>query len=175
MIKIVGFLKLACVVLLFLTLTAWPGRAAELMDPMPDFSIRTFDGSTYSRESLKGKPLMLVFWNTWCPICRRELPNISRLADEYAQKGLIVLAINTGTNDSEERARAFWEKNGYTMPVGYDHTSEVGRAFRVLGVPTVFLVNTEGLILYKQSRVPDHMQKRFNFLNKTREDSSPAK
>ncbi|MEM5786660.1 MAG: redoxin domain-containing protein, partial [Syntrophobacteraceae bacterium] len=74
MIKIVGFLKLACVVLLFLTLTAWPGRAAELMDPMPDFSIRTFDGSTYSRESLKGKPLMLVFWNTWCPICRRELP-----------------------------------------------------------------------------------------------------
>ena len=84
----------------------------EVGEPLPDFAIQTFDGSTTSRASLEGKPVLLIFWNTWCPKCKRELPQINSVAEKFGPSGLAVLAINSAMNDTERRARAYWKKYG---------------------------------------------------------------
>src|SRR6266498_810503 len=89
------------VILWYLMIAAVPVYAVEVGEPVPDFTVRTFDGNNLSRSALAGKPMLLVFWNTWCPDCMRELPIISRLAQRFVPRGLAILAVNTGLNDSE--------------------------------------------------------------------------
>ena len=150
--------KLAQMALLFLMVTVSPALSAEVGEPLPEFAVQTFDGKNLSRATLAGKPLMLVFWNTWCPDCMRELPRINRLAEKFGPRGLVVLAVNTGLNDSEGKARAYWKKSGYVFPTGYDSTFEIGKALRVPGVPTVFLVDSAGVVRYKQTAIPENME-----------------
>ncbi|HXV21715.1 MAG TPA: TlpA disulfide reductase family protein [Desulfuromonadales bacterium] len=156
--------KTLLLVLGFLTVMVAPGWSVEVGEPMPDFALQTFDGSKLSRATLEGKPLLLVFWNTWCPNCMREFPGINRLAEEFGPRGLKVLAINTGINDAEGKARAFWKKHGYGFPTGYDHVFEIGQAFGVRGVPTIFLVDSKGVVRYKHVQLPENMEEHFKQL-----------
>jgi thiol-disulfide isomerase/thioredoxin len=150
--------------LMLLIFTFSPGWGAEVGEPLPDFSIQTFDGKSLSRAGFAGKPLLLVFWNTWCSDCMRELPEINRLAEKLGPGGLAILAVNTGLNDSESKARAYWKKSGYGFPTGFDHSFQIGTVFKVRGVPTVFLVDSKGIIRYKQSLLPKDMEARFKLL-----------
>ena len=151
-------------VLLLLMFTLSPGWGAEVGEPMPDFSVQTFDGKSLTRANFAGKPLLLVFWNTWCPDCMRDLPEINRLAQKFVPQGLAVLAVNTGLNDTESKARAYWKKSAYLFPTGFDHSFEIGTAFRVRGVPTVFLVDSKGIVRYKNPQPPKDMEARFRLL-----------
>ena len=159
-----GNLKISWLVLFFLIVAIAPVWAVEVGEPLPDFAIQTFDNLKLSRTALAGKPLMLIFWNTWCPDCMRELPKINRIAAKLGPRGLTVLAVNTGLNDSESKARAYWKKYGYVFPVGFDHSFEIGQAFRVRGVPTVFLVDSKGIVRYKNSLIPDNLEERLKQL-----------
>ena len=152
------------IVLLLLLFTLSPCLGTEVGEPLPEFSILTFDGKTLTRSSFEGKPLLLVFWNTWCSDCMRELPEISRLVNKSTSRKLAVLAINTAFNDSESKARAYWKKNDYSFPSGFDHTFELGQLFRVRGVPTVFLVDSGGIVRYKQSQLPGDIDERIKRL-----------
>jgi len=144
--------------LMVMTTASW---GIEVGEPLPDFALRTFEGGTASRETLEGKPLLVIFWNTWCPNCLRELPEIARQSERLGPRGLRVLAVNTAMNDTEPKARAYWNKYGYAFPSGFDHDFDVGQAFGVFGVPTVFLVDSKGVVRYKQSRLPEDMEERF--------------
>jgi peroxiredoxin len=150
--------------LLLLLATVSPSWSVELGEPLPDFVVQAFDGSTVSREALEGKPVLLIFWNTWCPRCMEELPEINRLAEKFGPRGLAVLAINSAMNDTERKARAYWKKYGYGFPAAFDEDYEVGQAFGVRGVPTVFLVDSKGVVRYKHSLVPADMEERFKLL-----------
>lgn len=152
------------VLMLLLMFMLSPCWGAEVGEPLPDFSIQTFDGKTLTRASFAGKPLLLVFWNTWCSECMRELPEIKRLVKKSASRKLVVLAINTALNDSESKARAYWKKNDYPFPSGFDHTFELGHLFKVHGVPTVFLVDSSGIVRYKQSLLPRDIEERIKRL-----------
>lgn len=147
-----------------LFIPASPAIGVEVGEPLPDFSVQTFDGNTISRAALAGKPAMLVFWNTWCVECETELPKINGLALRFGREGLSILAINTGFNDSERKARAYWKKYGYVFPVGYDHSFETGTKFKVIGVPTVFLADSKGIVRYKSSLLPDDIEERIRRL-----------
>lgn len=159
----IAFKTIALCALLY-ALTASPGWGVEVGEPVPDFAIQTFDSGNFSRSSLAGRPMMLVFWNTWCPECKDELPKINRLAQRAGPKGVAILAINTGLNDSEQKARAYWKKYGFVIPVGFDHSFEIGQAFRVRGVPTVFLVDSKGIVRYKNPLIPDDIEERIKKL-----------
>lgn len=153
--KIKKFLFVAlCLVMVMVT----QPRCAEVGEPMPDFVIQTFDGKSITRAGLAGQPLLLVFWNTWCPNCMRELPKINRLAEKFGPQRLVVLAVNTGLNDNESKARTYWEKNDYLFTSGFDQTFAISRLFQVLGVPTVFLIDSGGIVRYKQSLPPTDME-----------------
>jgi peroxiredoxin len=156
--------KTLLLVLSFLTVMAVPAWSVGVGESMPDFALQTFAGSKLSRATLEGNPLLLVFWNTWCPNCMRELPRINRLAEEFGPRGLKVLAINTGINDAENKARAFWKKYDYGFPTGFDHVFEIGQAFGVRGVPTIFLIDRKGVVRYKHVQLPENMEERFQEL-----------
>jgi len=141
-----------------------PAWSVEVGDHMPEFTLQAFDGSTSSHATLQGRPLLLIFWNTWCPNCMEELPKINNLAKEFRPKGLAVLAINTAINDSESKARAYWMKHGFVFPSGFDQYFELGDAFGVRGVPTIFLFDSKGVVRYKQARIPENMEERFEQL-----------
>ncbi|MBC8017632.1 MAG: TlpA family protein disulfide reductase [Verrucomicrobia bacterium] len=157
-----GMIPLLALLLLMFTLS--PAWSAEPGESLPDFTVRTFDGKSLSRTSFAGKPLLLVFWNTWCSDCMRELPEINRLVARFAPGRLAVLAINTALNDSESKARAYWKKSAYLFPSGFDQSFELGQLFRVRGVPTVFLVDSRGIVRYKQSQFPRDMEERIKQL-----------
>lgn len=160
-------LRVTTILLLLLwsqAVPASPGRGVEVGEAMPDIAMPTFAGDTISRSSVAGKPVLLVFWNTWCPTCLRELPQIGKLAEKFSPKELTVVAINTGLNDSESKARAFWKKHGYRFPVGFDHTFGIGQAFGIRGVPTVILVDAKGILRYKSTLPPDNMDERIRQL-----------
>ena len=156
--------KISWVVLWFLLVAVSPSEGVELGEPMPDFAIQTFDGNTLSRATLVGKPIMFIFWNTWCTVCMKELPIINRMAERLGPGGLAILAVNTGLNDNESKARAYWKKYGYVFPVGFDHSFEIGKAFKVRGVPTVFLVDSKGFVRYKNSEFPKDIEERIKKL-----------
>jgi len=149
---------------LLLLSTVSPALGTELGESLPEFHIETFDGNTFSHKTLAGKPALVVFWNTWCPVCRKELPEVSRLSRKFPPDKLTVLAVNTGMNDSEPKARAYWEKYGYRFPGAFDHTFEVGQAFGIRGVPTIFLFDAKGVAIYKQSRLPENLEERLRRL-----------
>jgi thiol-disulfide isomerase/thioredoxin len=157
-------LKILSMALLCQITMATGGWSAEVGEAMPDFHLNTLAGDSVSRAGLSGKPLLLVFWNTWCPSCKKELPRINQLAERYSGKGVTVLAINTGLNDSESKARAFWKKNGYLFATGFDHSFEIGQSFRVQGVPTLLLVDARGVVQYKSSLIPDDIDQRIRQL-----------
>jgi thiol-disulfide isomerase/thioredoxin len=159
LVKIIGLVS--CLMLVSIS----PGWSVEVGQPLPEFTIRTLDGRNIAAESLKGRPLLLVFWNTWCPNCMRELPVINRLAVKYSPRRLTVLAVNTAINDSESKARVYWKKSGFLFSTGYDHYFEIGSSFKILGVPTIILVDSKGIVRYKHARVPEDMDERLKQLS----------
>jgi thiol-disulfide isomerase/thioredoxin len=63
-------------------------------EPAPSFHAKSLDGENYSNESLKGKVILLQFWATWCKFCRGEQPVVDELTQEFADRGLVVLAVD---------------------------------------------------------------------------------
>jgi thiol-disulfide isomerase/thioredoxin len=150
--------------LLLVMLAAVPGWSVGVGDSIPDFGLRAFDGSEISRSTLAGRPAVVIFWNTWCPNCMKELPEIKKLHDEYGSKGVSFLAVNTALNDSEPRARAYWEKAGHAFPSGFDRYFEIAQAFGVFAVPTILVIDSRGVVLYKQAALPDDIVQRLKQL-----------
>jgi peroxiredoxin len=94
----------------------------------------------------------------------QELPKINRLAEKFGPKGVAILAINTGINDTESKARAYWKKTGFVFSTGFDHDFEIVTAFGVRGVPTFLLVDSKGIVRYKQALLPGDMEDRLKQL-----------
>ena len=99
--------------LLLSLLWAGPAAAVQVGERAPDFSLATLDGGTVQLEELRGThPLMMVFWATWCPVCRHEVPKVNRTLAQFGEKGLKVLGVNVAVNDSARKAVAYRDKYG---------------------------------------------------------------
>jgi thiol-disulfide isomerase/thioredoxin len=68
--------------------------ALAVIEPAPNFHAKSMDGETFSNESLKGKVILLQFWATWCKYCRGDQPVVDELTQEFADRGLVVLAVD---------------------------------------------------------------------------------
>src|SRR5579871_6756414 len=104
-VKIDRFLKLGIValsgVLAYVIYIGIYQRVVMAGDIAPDFSITTDNGRTVSIPNFGGKILLLNFWASWCQPCAEETPSLSRFAQEYANKGVVVLAVSV---DKDEKA-----------------------------------------------------------------------
>ena len=113
--------------------------------PAPDFTLTTFKGTTISLEDLRGKPVVINFWASWCPPCRIEAPLIERTWRAYKKRGLIFLGVNI--QDRKEDALNYIRQFAITYPNGPDPTGEISIDYGVSGLPVTFFVSRDGEIV----------------------------
>ena len=121
--------------------------AATVGMAAPDFELQNLDGQSVSLNDLKGKPVLINFWATWCPPCRSEMPYIQQVYDEMHEKGLVVLAINIG--ESSSKVKSFLQDNDLSLPVLLDTRGVVAQRYNIKGIPTTFFIDKDGTIREK--------------------------
>jgi peroxiredoxin len=112
----------------------------------PDFTLTTLDGKSVSLSELRGRPVVLNYWVTWCIPCRDEMPAIESLQSQYQAEGLVILSINGTKQDVLGDVEKFVGDLGLTFPVLLDQSEEVYNAYRVLFMPTSFFIDQRGVI-----------------------------
>ena len=118
---------------------------AELGRRAPDFRLERPDGGTLVRLSdFHGRPVLRNFWATWCGPCRREMPDLTLLQDDFAAAGLVVLGVNI--REPAGRAQAFAEELGLRFPLALDRGGDVTDAYLRIGPPNTFLIDGDGVI-----------------------------
>lgn len=121
---------------------------AKIGGKAPAFSLKSLSGKTYSLAKAKGKPLVLNFWNTWCPPCKEETPELVRLHDRY--KGQFRLfGINVTTNDTVGAVKLFSQDFKVDYPILFDKSGKVSDKYGIRGMPTTYLINAKGVIVGK--------------------------
>ena len=115
----------------------------------PDFQLIDMDGEQYSLESYRGKVVILNFWATWCPPCRREIPSMEALHQAFKDEAFAILAINEW--ETEDHVFAFMGQLPVdpSFPILFDLDSEVAQSFGVKGLPTTLLLDTQGRVVYR--------------------------
>jgi cytochrome c-type biogenesis protein len=115
-------------------------------DPAPAYAARTMAGDSVALESLKGGPVMLNVWATWCMPCREEMPALERLHRQFGDSGLRILAVSVDSRGSDRAIQRFVEELGLTFRILWDPEQRVSHTFRTIGVPETFLLDGEGKI-----------------------------
>ncbi len=121
----------------------------EIPVATPDFSLEDMDGERYTFESVRGKVVMVNFWATWCPPCRREIPSMEALYQAYKDESFTILAINQW--ESPDHVFAYMGQLDVfpNFPILFDGNSSVSQAFGVKGLPTTVLIDRQGRIVYQ--------------------------
>lgn len=123
-----------------------PARVAQGV-PAPDFTLTTLNGeSTVILLQLKGQPVLINFWASWCIPCRTETPALERAYQKYQSEGLVILGINSAEQDTLKEASAFAEEFQVSYPLLWDETDMVLRVYGLLGLPTSIFINSAGLV-----------------------------
>jgi thiol-disulfide isomerase/thioredoxin len=104
------------------------------------------DDKTYTLSELKGSPLLVNLWATWCPPCRAEMPAIEKVYREYKSRGLIVLAVDMTYQDDSSAVLPFTREYNLTFPVLLDEKGLVGSAYQLRTLPSSYFINREGVI-----------------------------
>jgi len=112
--------------------------------PAPDFSVQLFDGSEISLSELKGSPLLINFWASWCPPCRQESRTLERTWQAYREGGVMFVGLNV--QDTVEDAAAYVREFDLTFPNGRDVDGKITVEYGVVGLPVTFFVNREGTV-----------------------------
>ncbi len=106
-----------------------------------DFTLTDLQGRTWHFRDLKGKVVLVNFWATWCPPCRKEMPDLQALADKFKDQGFVVLAIS---DEEAAKVTPFIAERKISYPVLLDPGRKVNDLFQVEGIPKSFVYNREG-------------------------------
>jgi len=121
--------------------------ADQLNIPMPEFEIEGLDSTTITHEKFKDKILIVSFWATWCPPCRKELPHMNEVYHQYRDDDEVEIIV-VSTDKDKFLVQPFIEKYGFDFPVYY--ADGLNTAFGVKGIPTLFVVDKQGMVRYKK-------------------------
>lgn len=120
-------------------------------DAAPAFTLPSIDGKPMSLGDLRGRPVLLHFWASWCGVCRQEFPSIERLHREVGGLGLTVVAVSEDDKKDEASLRSFLKSVPATFPVLLDADGEVADAYQSWGVPDTILIDGNGIIAWRRS------------------------
>ena len=113
---------------------------------IPDFELPTLDGRQVRLSALRGFPVLINFWATWCGPCKQEMPLLVEQYNWNKGKGLRVLAIDTLANDNRDDMRAFARQFNMNFDVLVDETDAVAGGWEVMGLPTTFFIRPDGVV-----------------------------
>jgi peroxiredoxin len=110
----------------------------------PDFTLQDIHGVAHNFKDLRGKVVLVNFWATWCPPCRKEMPDMEALSHRFGPQGLVILAISDETLD---KVQPFIAEHKYTYPILLDPDRKVNKLFSISGIPKSFLYGRDGKLV----------------------------
>ncbi|MFW5947932.1 MAG: TlpA family protein disulfide reductase [Gemmatimonadota bacterium] len=140
---------------------AWTGADAPtlpVLEPAPALALPRIDGGTTRLASLRGRPVVVNIWATWCTPCVREMPSLQRVYERYRDEGLEIVAVAVDIEPGERRAdgriagvvSAFVEEHGLTFPVVVDPSGTTEQEFGTEYLPTTVLIDRQGRIRVRE-------------------------
>ncbi len=124
--------------------TTTPAQGIKVGNLAPDFQLNNLKGEPVSLSSLRGRPVLINFWATWCRACRIEMPYLQQVYEEWSDKGLVLLAINLG--ESLSKVEEFVKNYNLSFPVLLDTNQAISLRYNVRYIPTTFLIDKDGII-----------------------------
>lgn len=144
------FIAASIILILLLVISGTVGISSaekEEKIPAPDFTLMTMDNKKLSLKDFKGKYIFLNFWATWCGPCIDEMPSMERLYQKFKSKknfAMLAVSIDKGGAEVVEKFKA---ENKFTFTVLLDRDSEVAAAYGVMGIPSTYLIDTQGFVI----------------------------
>ena len=118
-----------------------PGKRA------PEIDLPTLNGGRIELSKLRGHPVVIYFWGTWCPPCRREFPELIKAQSTNAEKGLLVLAVNGRDQEkSTKDVQQFVDLFPVSFVIALDKYGSTRRAYKIVGQPTTVFVDAGGIV-----------------------------
>lgn len=109
-----------------------------------DFTLTDITGKTWTLKNLRGKVVMVNFWATWCPPCRKEMPDLDALYKRFKSQGLVILSIS---DEDAGKVGPFVKQMKITYPVLLDPGRKVNDLFQIYGIPKTFVYNRAGRLV----------------------------
>lgn len=156
---------LAVIILLFV-FNNWPGEPEEGPYPpdyinasqnsgktAPDFALKSTDGKFIKLSDYKGKVVILDFWATWCPPCKKGIPDLIELKKEYGKKGLEVIGISVDDQKSIEQVPSFAKNMNINYPVVYADSKVTENYGGIASIPTSVIIDKNGNIVVQYNQL----------------------
>ena len=118
--------------------------AIDTREPAPKFHAKSLDGEKFNNESVKGKAVLIEFWATWCPYCKRDQPAIDAILEEYEPQGLIVLAVDV--RESRKKVQKYLETSPRACKVVLMDDINLTAMFAAKSFPFYVLIDPNGKI-----------------------------
>ncbi len=119
-------------------------RSRRPSSPAGRISLRDLQGRDWTLSDLRGKVVVVNFWATWCPPCRKEMPDLESLYLRFKGQGLVVLAIS---DEDGDKVSGFLSERNVTYPILLDPGRKVNDLYRVEGIPKTFIYNRDGKLV----------------------------
>ncbi len=113
----------------------------------PNFTLIDMEGEKHQLSDYKGKTVIVNFWATWCPPCRAEMPSMEKAWHKIKDQGIAMLAINVG--EDEDTIFTFLGDYPANFTILLDQNSKVSELWPLRGLPTTFIVDPKGIIVYQ--------------------------
>ena len=120
-------------------------RPVAAGDDAPNFGARSLDGDSITLSDLRGTPVLLNVWATWCVPCRTEMPELQEISEKY-EGSLEVIGVSIDEYGTQDAVRGFLEDVGTDFRILLDPEQRAVRSFTTVGVPETFLVDSEGVV-----------------------------
>lgn len=125
--------------------SAEPAAGVRVGAPAPDFEAAMLDGGRVTLADLRGRPVWLNFWASWCVPCKEEMPELVAVGKEAESEGVRLISVDMG--EDEETVRGFLSRNGYRdLPVALDRTGDISQAYGVYNLPVHVFIDSRGIV-----------------------------
>jgi len=131
---------------LFVAVVAASAAHAQEGSPAPAFSVRDLDGRNIRMQDLKGRPVVLDFWATWCAPCRASMPDLNTLQTRYAGQGLMVIGLSLD-EDGTQPVRKFVDQLGVKFRIALANDRILSQYGPIRSAPTTIFINRRGVIV----------------------------
>ncbi|MBB5057208.1 peroxiredoxin [Granulicella aggregans] len=118
--------------------------ADEVEVEKADFTLTDLTGKSWTLSKLRGKVVMVNFWATWCPPCRKEMPDLDTLAHRFAKQGLVVLSLSD--EDDHAKVASYISSHNINYPILLDPDGTTAKKFHVEGIPKTFIFDRSGKV-----------------------------
>ncbi|ASS85862.1 alkyl hydroperoxide reductase [Geobacillus lituanicus] len=114
----------------------------------PDLTLPTLGGKAVRLSDLRGKAVVLNFWTSWCPPCKKEMPELEAFYKQHGRE-VMLLAVHLTTQDTLDNAERFAKDKKLTLPVALDVRGEALHRYRIQTIPTTYIIDPNGVIRRK--------------------------